>query len=67
MKVVTYKCDLCREVKDKKDLLQMYFRSAPLPQKYILEPVNEVTNVCDKHICIGCIEVVKEFINQPKF
>ncbi len=58
MKKVEFFCNLCGDKKDKKDLKALYFDSAQIPQKYILE-YNRI-NDCDKHICLDCIKIIKE-------
>jgi hypothetical protein len=63
MKIVTYKCNLCGEIKQKNDLQEMYFRSAPLPQTFVLQ---NVSDNCDRHICYKCIEVVENYIDSQK-
>lgn len=58
MKIITYKCDLCKEDKKKDDLKAFYFKCDIIPQRYVLVPISP-DNECDKHICKRCIEVIK--------
>lgn len=56
MKTTTYKCNLCLEVKNKSELLSMYWKSDKIPQGYV---IHDNVSKSDKHICVGCIDVIK--------
>ncbi|MAG50021.1 hypothetical protein CL621_00065 [archaeon] len=54
MKEVEYKCNLCRRVTDKVDLMSVYYYSNT---NYRLE-IN--VDKSDAHICIECIDMIRE-------
>lgn len=55
-KITFYKCNLCMQNMDKKDMYSFYWKSDKTPQGFIL---NENTDASDKHICVKCIDVIK--------
>lgn len=59
MKTVKYHCDLCREEKKKEDLKTLFFKSDITPQRYVL--LDNQTEKSDKHICIDCVKLIKDF------
>lgn len=65
MRTVNYKCDLCKEPRDKSDVYTVYWRSPPLPQQYVLiETLSD--NVIDRQICKTCIEMIKNYELKPQ-
>jgi hypothetical protein len=52
-----YKCDLCKTIKVKKELLCFYWNSVEIPQSYAL---NMNLDKSDNHICFDCIGVIKK-------
>ncbi len=58
----TYKCDLCREVKDKNELVCLYWKSDIIPQQYIF---TRAVDLADKHLCPTCIDLIKN-LEIPK-
>lgn len=56
-KKVKYFCNLCGDEKPTEELAALYWNGHARPQTYQL--VLDVT-VCDKHICHGCIAVVRD-------
>lgn len=59
MRIITYKCDFCREeIKDLNNLKTIYWKSDILPQRYILKNVDK-QEPTDKQICIDCIEMIR--------
>ncbi len=59
MKITTYQCDLCKEVKPKQELHQLYWDSAKIPQSYTLLP-SDSQDHCDRHICKTCVDIIKK-------
>lgn len=69
MKIITYKCNLCGETfnsTERDSLYQYYWDSAILPQRYVLEKINN-SRPCDKHICCNCVDTIlqSEVLNNP--
>lgn len=58
MKEVKYKCNMCGEVKQPKDLMCMYYKVDIIPQRFI---ISSDISKSDKHICLNCLKVVKEY------
>lgn len=56
MKNVKYICDLCKEEKSKLDLACFYFKCDIIPQQYM---VVSNLDLSDKHICLSCIQTIK--------
>jgi len=48
----TYNCDLCKEKKDAHDLFSFLYNGLGYELK-------ENVKLCDKHICINCIQIIK--------
>lgn len=62
MKKIEYSCNLCRETKTVSELTALYFKCGIIPQRYVLDK-SRVAD-CDKHICNGCIQIIKEHGKQ---
>lgn len=62
MRKTTYQCNLCRETKDKKQMIALYFKSATIPQRYVLD--RSKIDDCDNHICEQCISII--MLEAPK-
>ncbi len=52
-----FTCDLCKTIKEKKELLCFYWSSVSTPQSYAL---NMNLDKSDNHICFNCIKVIKK-------
>jgi hypothetical protein len=63
MKTETYKCNLCRQETEKNKLFSYYWKSAKVPQGYIL---TDDIQGSDVHICYKCIDYLKEAFNNSK-
>jgi len=61
MKIVKYKCDLCRTEKERDKLLAYFWKSDVLPQRYV---VTHNLDSCDTHICKECFHTVKNTIDS---
>lgn len=60
MREILYKCNLCMEKKEYKDLLTVYYKCDILPQRFVLIPTKPHDHY-DKQICHSCIEMIKTF------
>lgn len=57
MKKIEFKCNMCWDIFDRKDLYCMYWKSNILPQQYVL---SVDVDKSDKHICKNCLKLIKE-------
>ena len=57
MRKTIYKCDLCKEEKNKTELTAFYFKCDIIPQRYVLD--NSKIDECDKHICHSCTDIIR--------
>jgi len=56
MKKVTYHCNLCREKKERTEIIAMYYKCDIIPQRYVLD--KSKIDECDNHICEQCISII---------
>ena len=59
MRIITYKCDICKEEKKFDEVYTIYWNSGQIPQQYILKSTF-VSDNYDKQICKGCVAMIKE-------
>ena len=60
MKIITYQCDLCKEIRKRPDeVYKLYWKSDTFPQRYVLITYGGQEQ-SDKHLCKKCYKLIKE-------
>lgn len=60
-KEIKYYCDLCKEHKNKQDILCLHFSSTKrIGSKFGGYELNRNVDLAHKHICFNCIELIKQ-------
>jgi hypothetical protein len=61
MKIVEYKCNLCKQVVDKKDIMAYYYDSTLKNNNgFGRYKLTTLVDNCDAHICNTCIGIIKK-------